>query len=330
MMTSCPQCKRNLNVPDAAAGQQGRCPACQAIFTINPAAAPVQAVVQQPQPQPQYQPQAAPMATATAQPQAQPQGFAAGVGYSQAPVVPQMAMATMAGPKAPLPPMESMSMILKIVGLVGALAIVVSFMVPWWSADMNYTAPKGAAAPNRGAYGDFNAGLGEESQKVQKDFKEFTDATEKDEKFYRDVQDEDDRKETAKAMDKFPFESASFSFSAFGWDVSRGIVSFIFGLVALLSLAAVLVLQFFLPFARRWGWTLEGFCVLLGLTVAILGLTAWLGLPGKDFAGTYIKFSQGISAGPIMALAGGLLMVGGAGLSGLAGLQNMLRSRKAA
>lgn len=31
---ACPQCKQMLNVPDAAAGKQARCPACQAIADV--------------------------------------------------------------------------------------------------------------------------------------------------------------------------------------------------------------------------------------------------------------------------------------------------------
>jgi predicted Zn finger-like uncharacterized protein len=40
MLFSCPACQRQLNIPDSAAGQQVRCPLCQAVFAV-PSAAPV-------------------------------------------------------------------------------------------------------------------------------------------------------------------------------------------------------------------------------------------------------------------------------------------------
>jgi hypothetical protein len=108
MLVTCPQCRKALNVPDTAAGQQGRCPMCQAVFTIAaPAPAPAPVVT--------------PVVAAVAP---QPGAFAPAVAVAGGGLT--------AGTRTPL----------KIIGLGGAFIMVVSFFLPWWGMNIASTVPK--------------------------------------------------------------------------------------------------------------------------------------------------------------------------------------------
>ncbi|MBI5725813.1 MAG: hypothetical protein HZA50_17770 [Planctomycetes bacterium] len=293
MITSCPKCGRSLQLPDGAEGRQAQCPACTAVFTVTPAAAPMAAqVIAAPAGQ-SADPQAGSPVAHTA-PAAQPGQFL------QPGKLPGLNVGG-------LP-------ILKLAICAGAFLMFLSFFLPWW----------GAAVTTR-SWRDNDANRqNENTQKAGKDLDDFKAAVEGDNEFHESVLSKSQNERGLKVIEDWRREgkAGQSSASAFGWDFARGIVTFIFGLLILL----VTVPQLFLRFLARWGWTALLPSAAMGLVVFILALTVWFGTPGRDFKGTYITFVQGVSIGSFLALAGSVFVTAAAAMDGIAGLLRWIRS----
>jgi len=298
MLVTCPQCRKALNVPDTAAGQQGRCPMCQAVFTIAaPAPAPAPVVT--------------PMVAAVAP---QPGAFA--------PAVAVAGGGLMAGTRTPL----------KIIGLGGAFIMVVSFFMPWWGMDISYTIPKENDDKERKAF-DKECKEFMSAQKENSSW--YIDSiSEKNAKTWGEkvagmfmgggrigrLRGLDGDEDVAATQ---PGETTKASISSFGWKFAGGILAFIFGLV----LMALTIPQLFVKILQRWGWTGTLPAAAMALVVFILGLVFWIASPGKDVSGTLIKFSQGVSIGPFLAFAGGAIATAACTMDGLSGLFAFVRKK---
>jgi hypothetical protein len=114
--------------------------------------------------------------------------------------------------------------------------------------------------------------------------------------------------------------------SAWGWDFSRAIVTFVFSFLIAGAVAAVMLV----PQIRPYGMFMLLFAACLALVVFIMSLTVWFGTPGDNLTGGGVEVAQGVSVGPFIALLGSLAVLAGAGYEGVIGLLGFLKAKPAA
>lgn len=197
----------------------------------------------------------------------------------------------------------------KIVALGGAALLFLSFFLPWW-------------------------GISQEEVKdvkrsdVQDELKEANDYGTETFDFMGDVF-------STKALRKFGEEygkEKEASLSAFGWNLSRGIVTFIFSFL----IAGAIVVTMFVPAVRAFAPFILLVAVILAFVVFILTLTVWFGTPGKDL--DYVSMSlteiaeidQGVSFGTFVAMLGALGVLAGAGYEAVMGMMGFLKAQQSA
>jgi hypothetical protein len=183
----------------------------------------------------------------------------------------------------------------KIVALGGAALLFLSFFLPWWGISM-----------------ERNENPGDLSREELTDASnEFNEAMKGNRDFYTSVLDDDDD---------------DGSQSAFGWDLGRGIVTFIFSFIIAGAVAAVM----FVPAVRPFSMFLLLLAGVLAFVVFILTLTVWFGTPGDNVDNVLGEIDQGVSFGTFVALLGSLAVLAGAGYEGVTGLLGFLKAKPAA
>jgi len=201
---------------------------------------------------------------------------------------------------------------LKLGVMIGAFLMFLSFFLPWWGIDLGYTPPKQGCTA-------------EQTQKDGDERKELGEVIEENGEFYDKVLSKDQiRKLVENSGKAVNGQKGNWSGSAFGFDFGRGVVSFIFGLLVLALVTPLL----FVKFLQKWAWTVMLPAAVMGLVCLILALTVWIGTPGKDVSGATVKWSQGVSIGPFIAMPGAALMAAAAALDGAFGLIGFIRGLK--
>ncbi|NLW85684.1 MAG: hypothetical protein GXY38_02300 [Planctomycetes bacterium] len=186
----------------------------------------------------------------------------------------------------------------RILTAIGGLVMIISFFTPWWRMSIDVRSPGQQDVARRTLEQELS-----EYRLVRMDHAEFHN-----------------RRFGGGQLNRFerPLDQqgGSHALRAWGWDFGRGIATLILGLVVL----AVAMVVMFVPIMRYYAWTAMLPAALFGLIVVILSLTVWIGSPGEDVVGSYIRFWQGVHVGPFLALAGGLLALVGGVLDGLINL----------
>ena len=177
---------------------------------------------------------------------------------------------------------------------VGGLIMIISFFTPWWGMRIDVRGTQ---------VGDETALRREATQYglLRQDHAEFHN-----------------RRFSGSQLNRFnrpldqPIGGAQ-ALRAWGWDFGRGIVTLVFGILVL----AVALVVVFVPIMRYLAWTGMLPAALLGLIVIIISLTVWIGTPGENMLGSYLRFRQGVHVGPFLAMLGGLLALVGGLIDGL-------------
>jgi hypothetical protein len=185
----------------------------------------------------------------------------------------------------------------------GVLLMFLSFFLPWWGVDLHTK----AVADVR------------QQQPMQRDADEFSRIWKQNDDFYKSMLSDGQRKGWDEFVEAPLNRDNSFSTSLFGWDFARGIVTFVLSILAAVLIAS----QLLVPVLRRGGFALLLSAAALGLVVFILALTVWAGTPGED-SGQLWRIAQGVSAGPILALFGGVVLSAAGGAGGAQGLMGLL------
>jgi uncharacterized membrane protein YkgB len=99
-----------------------------------------------------------------------------------------------------------------------------------------------------------------------------------------------------------------------GWNCGAGIAGLTLGVIAIL-VTVVLIAS---PVARRWRWVGGLVCAGAGIPLLVLSMVWMIASPGDDVE-PYI--SQGMHAGPLVALPGSLILMVCGALSAVFGLK---------
>ncbi|MFP4353813.1 MAG: hypothetical protein ACLFUJ_01725 [Phycisphaerae bacterium] len=289
MQINCPKCQSQLDVPDDAAGKETTCPSCQETFVV---AGPVQT-----KPAEGVAPPAAPAGD-----NAPARDKSAGA----------KAKANEFYGKATTMQLGGFSL-MKIVAAAGGILLFLSFFLPWWGMGLEFDKVDAGDVSNARS----------EYQKVFDG--DASDDDKADANWVFSVAGLEEAQEMGKAQGKVNAnESVDYSWSAFGWDLTRGIVTFIFALEILVLVGLTILI----PSARRVGFALLLPAALLAFVVLILTLTVWFGTPGDNEGEKFIDLYAGVSFGTFVAMFGAIGVMVGAGLEGVFSLLGFIKGSK--
>jgi len=112
-----------------------------------------------------------------------------------------------------------------------------------------------------------------------------------------------------------------FSTMLFGWNFTCGILILMFGaFTGMLALFLSVTSRF-----RKWGWTLMLPAAGLSMAALAMAVSFWLSTPGGDSENI---LSQGVIAGPFVAMAGGAVALLGSLFGGLGSIREFSRGLK--
>ena len=193
----------------------------------------------------------------------------------------------------------------RILTAVGGLVMIISFFTPWWRMRIDVRSPQQA-----------------DRQTAQREVNQYRLTRQDHSEFHNN-------RFSGPELNRFdrPLEEpvgGSHILRAWGWDFGRGIVTLIFGVLVL----AVALVVMFVPIMKYLAWAGMLPAALLGLIVVILGLTVWIGTPGENVLGSFLRFRQGVHIGPFLALLGGLLALIGGLIDGIINLTWHHRRRR--
>ncbi len=198
----------------------------------------------------------------------------------------------------------------KVVALAGASLLFLSFFLPWWGLSVETKEVK---------FQDLSE---DEKKELEDDSKDYQDAQKDQRDFMEDVFSREDGRDFFEDLQK----NNEASISAFGWDLSRGIVTFIFSFLIGGAVAAVMFVKPLQPF----GMFVLLLAAILAFVVFILTLTVWFGTPGQNLDNILVEIDQGVSFGTFVALLGALGVLAGAGYEAVMGMMGFFKAQQAA
>jgi hypothetical protein len=193
----------------------------------------------------------------------------------------------------------------KIIALGGAALLFLSFFLPWWGFSQESKKPDGNITS------DVRRAANEELSEAGRDAADYL-------KMFSSDALIDFGKDMAK--------DGKASISAYGFDMGRGIVTFIFSFLIAGAVAAVM----FVKPIQQFGMFLLLLAGVLALVVFILTLTVWFFSPGDNVNNALGEIDQGVSFGTFVALLGSLGVLAGAGYEGLMGTLGFIKAQKPA
>ena len=278
------KCGKAFQLPDNLAGKRGRCPACGEEIQIPAAvdAAPVS---------PPTPVAATPVALAPAAVQRRSAGA------------------------------QGIAPVFRIIMLVGAALLFISFFVPWWRISISVDkkqVERTAESRSEGmrvlgktidvavANFDWYQAHPQSLRGVVDDIMEIVRPQMEYEMFRR----WDDGR---RLKEPEYFEASS---TLFGWHSATGIMAFSMGIIV----AALVLAPWSVSAARRWGWIPEGASALMMIPLLIPALIWVFNSPMEDIDPF---MSQGIIVGPILVVVGCLAILVGGIINGIAGLTSL-------
>lgn len=188
--------------------------------------------------------------------------------------------------------------------MVGSLLMLVSFFVPWWHITITPS--------NRGFQSDhesaqaFQSQIENNAKRLVKYIGWYNAHT-----YVLNVEDVSDIKDMAE-------KGMKWSFRIWGWQCGAGYTSFILGL----CIIGICGLTMAVASVRGWGWISAMVAGAMGIPPFILAILWVVSCPGIDI-GDFVQ--QGVSAGPLIALPGAILVTVAGAVSGVTGLMKFAR-----
>ncbi len=232
------------------------------------------------------------------------------------------------------------------IALIGGTLALVSFFTVWWGVAAGVSYPELGKEAKK--FQDFQSSLPPENQRsyqqnyrfqqmyyqlqqtagrfeglVEKDEQAAEAVVKKGEEFDKELfAEEGDLVKELGEKAKEDIESSSpegaaqIQSSFYGWDYARGVLVFIFAIIAL----GLICVPMYVSAVRRYGWAFSLPAAALGVASAVLALTYLVSVPTDHFKGKVMFVDMTLREGSIIALGGSVVLAVFAAVDGVMSL----------